>query len=94
MPVEELKTIYVRSVDLERLGVQIAHWTGDDPELRQECKDNAEKIARLFVPKKPKYDKLGPDDVLWGADDNCDHEIMYPPGGGMKCHKCGGWFCY
>lgn len=48
---EELKTIYVRAVDLERLGVHIAHWTGDDPEIRQQCHDNAKKIARMFNPK-------------------------------------------
>lgn len=34
------------------------------------------------------------DEELWDADPNCEHEITYPPGGGVKCVKCGGWFCY
>ena len=61
--------------------------------------DEADSLVKRYIeeitkPAPPKYGKLGPDDELWDADENCDHEIMYPPGGGMKCHKCGGWFCY
>lgn len=44
----EPKTIYVRAIDLERLGIQIAHWSGDDPKLKQECAENAELIAGVF----------------------------------------------
>jgi hypothetical protein len=31
---------------------------------------------------------------LWDADDNCEHDIYHPSGGGIKCRKCGGWYCY
>lgn len=29
---------------------------------------------------------------LWNADENCIHEII--EGNGIRCTKCGGWFCY
>jgi len=31
---------------------------------------------------------------LWDADPNCHHEVVDAPGGGVKCTKCRGWFCY
>ena len=31
---------------------------------------------------------------LWNADPLCNHVIDYPPGGGIKCTKCRGWFCF
>jgi hypothetical protein len=31
---------------------------------------------------------------LFGADPNCDHEVIAQPGGGIKCTKCPGWFCF
>ena len=33
---------------------------------------------------------------LWDADPNCKHEIYsdFYGGGGIKCKKCSGWFCY
>lgn len=33
---------------------------------------------------------------LFGADENCDGEIYsnFYGGGGVKCTKCKGWFCY
>ena len=34
------------------------------------------------------------DDELWDSDENCDHNIIDAPGGGVKCTKCNGWFCY
>ena len=34
------------------------------------------------------------EDVLWDADENCEHNIESQPGGGIKCTKYGGWFCY
>jgi hypothetical protein len=40
--------------------------------------------------KKPsKYE-----DELFGADPNCDHDVRPAPGGGVKCTKCPGWFCF
>ena len=31
---------------------------------------------------------------LFDADENCEHEIIGKPEGGIKCIKCHGWFCY
>lgn len=31
---------------------------------------------------------------LWNADPNCKHEIIGARGGGVKCTKCPGWFCF
>lgn len=31
---------------------------------------------------------------LWDADPNCVHDEQPQSGGGVKCSKCGGWFCY
>jgi hypothetical protein len=31
---------------------------------------------------------------LFDADPNCKHEIVDAPGGGVKCSKCTGWFCF
>ena len=33
-------------------------------------------------------------DELWEADPNCKHDIQPARGGGVKCTKCSGWFCY
>lgn len=32
--------------------------------------------------------------TLWDADPNCEHVEEAQSGGGVKCIKCGGWFCY
>ena len=34
------------------------------------------------------------DEELWHADPNCQHDIHPALGGGVKCSKCPGWFCY
>jgi len=31
---------------------------------------------------------------LWDADKDCEHSIINASGGGIKCIKCKGWFCY
>lgn len=31
---------------------------------------------------------------LYNADPNCNHNIVPQLSGGVKCTKCGGWFCY
>jgi hypothetical protein len=31
---------------------------------------------------------------LWSALINCEHNVVSGPGGGVKCTKCRGWFCY
>lgn len=34
------------------------------------------------------------DDNLYNADPDCDHDVQCAPGGGVKCTKCPGWFCF
>lgn len=31
---------------------------------------------------------------LWGGDPNCVHDEVPQSGGGVKCSKCGAWFCF
>lgn len=31
---------------------------------------------------------------LLDADPNCEHVVVDVLGGGVKCSKCTGWFCY
>lgn len=33
-------------------------------------------------------------EALWDANPTCQHDIQPAPGGGIKCTKCRGWFCY
>lgn len=33
-------------------------------------------------------------DMLYDADPDCQHVIESADGGGIKCTKCSGWFCY
>lgn len=39
-------------------------------------------------------DSKQPETTLYNANPNCKHNIVDAPGGGIKCTKCGGWFCY
>jgi len=34
------------------------------------------------------------EEELYNADPNCKHEIISASGGGIKCVKCNGWFCF
>ena len=50
------------------------------------------------------YDSVGNDDhtincqlyqtILYNANPEREHEIVSASGGGIKCKKCNGWFCY
>lgn len=31
---------------------------------------------------------------LYNADPDCIHDIVSASGGGIRCTKCNGWFCY
>lgn len=35
-----------------------------------------------------------PHNELWESDPKCLHHITLPTGGGIRCSKCGGWFCF
>lgn len=49
-------------------------------------------------PDRETYDDLKfehlRDIKLYNADPNCNHNIVPQLSGGVKCTKCGGWFCY
>lgn len=34
------------------------------------------------------------EELLWDADPNCEHDVVCASGGGVKCTKCTGRFCY
>ena len=54
------------------------------------------QVAALYDTPKPEDEgrPLDADDELWGADPKCDRRIKSASGGGVKCTKCSGWFCY
>ncbi len=35
-----------------------------------------------------------PEQELYDADPNCKHQTVDAPGGGIKCTRCAGWFCF
>lgn len=37
--------------------------------------------------------RIKPNQELWNADENCQHNIVPAKGGGVKCTKCRGWYC-
>jgi len=48
-------------------------------------------VLKSFDGNQPSMDYDG---KLWDADPKCIHEIINAQGGGVKCTKCSGWFCY
>lgn len=43
---------------------------------------------------KPVVAKPAEQYQLWNADPNCVHDEQPASGGGVKCTKCPGWFCF
>lgn len=58
----------------------------DDTENCSFCK----QLKRKFVKNNKKRKR----EELWNADPNCNHNIVCASGGGIKCTKCNGWYCY
>ena len=66
----------------------------------------AERIVEpeLYVEYNPKYEhtllkewsiqQFMNKSELYNADPNCDHHVVDGQGGGVRCTKCPGWFCY
>lgn len=45
-------------------------------------------------PELPVLERLtGDDDILYGADSNCDHYVTYRGWDGVMCVRCNGWYC-
>jgi hypothetical protein len=51
-------------------------------------------IASLKKETKKKQKPIWKTEDLWNADPKCKHKIVDAKGGGIKCTKCAGWFCY
>ena len=52
-----------------------------------------EKDWILLHTAKPTNPPVYNHDLL-GGDPNCEHNVVAAAGGGVKCTKCPGWFCY
>lgn len=50
--------------------------------------------ARRSKAKQDMDDYLANGGQLYNADPNCDHIMDLNNWSGVKCAKCGGWFCY
>lgn len=61
------------------------------------CLISKADLAKLqsYVPKEPEIIKDYPANELYDAGPNCAHEVIdnFYGGGGVKCRKCGGWYC-
>lgn len=55
--------------------------------------DSNGKIYDVFCFEKSENVKLKTEE-LFDADPNCDHEEDVTCMSGIRCKKCGGWFCY
>jgi hypothetical protein len=65
-------------------------------ETTMEINVNGQFIVHVksFGTSKQKHPNGNPAPDLLGANPNCEHNIVTAPGGGVKCTKCKGWFCY
>lgn len=61
-----------------------------EEELAEAKAHGFETVKEFYDHITAEYDKQ----ELWEADPNCVHDIQSAPGGGVKCTKCRGWFCY
>lgn len=54
----------------------------------------AKAVAEAAQRDEQTHQALPERDELWDADPKCQHDIQIAPGGGVKCTKCRGWFCF
>ena len=60
------------------------------PRFRPETESSATQVsAFVVVPRAPEKEP-----ELWGSEATCVHVVVSAPGGGIRCTKCPGWFCY
>lgn len=57
-------------------------------ELCKSCISHLSKKVCKTCVNNSKYEEL------YNADSNCKHNIIDANGGGIRCTKCNGWFCY
>lgn len=50
--------------------------------------------VKITTPLVPEVYEYYTGDDLWDADPNCKHILDPKSWSGIKCLKCGGWFCY
>jgi hypothetical protein len=53
------------------------------------------KVDVIDVDERPICkDIQGTEWGLWNATPDCNGRVISAPGGGVKCTKCQGWFCF
>lgn len=72
---------------------EVDHW---DDEARAELQSSTRWVAYQEWYKKHNATKAmtAAAESLYDADPECQHNIVDSSGGGVRCTKCGGWFCY
>jgi DNA-directed RNA polymerase subunit RPC12/RpoP len=58
-----------------------------------ECTERVSGDARRDVAAGMEALKVNAEILLYGADPNCDHVLDPWCTSGIKCLKCGGWYC-
>jgi len=77
--------IYAAAMEADRLFTQELFKHLSAEEQQRFCLENGYVMPDPI--KKPEPE-------LWDADPNCDHDEQPASGGGVRCTKCKGWFCY
>jgi hypothetical protein len=78
--------------------------TAGSMDVRDFWEELPETVQQLYLQKAEDSQIKGPqgqptiplheESTLYGADPNCNHRVYSANGGGIKCAKCTGWFCY
>ncbi len=56
--------------------------------------DFANFIIGTSIPFIQQINEWNGNDDLFDANPHCIHDVVGASGGGVKCTKCTGWFCY
>lgn len=103
--VEHVEKAVLKTLDTaaqEVFGQERSGWTDKElpallPAIYRQAKTMHRRLT-VHEPEQPAPARPDPDPPyegeLWGADPNCNHDVQCAPGGGVKCTKCPGWFCY
>lgn len=81
----KMKNKWVESEAIQKVGEEILQMEADEfDEALKEHEDGS--LSKAFQ-------DAWKDGDLWDGDPDCDHEIE-DKWSGVKCKKCGAWFCY
>ena len=67
---------------------------GKPDRLADLLEEAANEIESRRPKLPPRLDNSHYDYRLYNAKSDCDHYVTYASGGGVRCLKCPGWFCY